>query len=105
MGYSNAAYIAQTASALAYGQETMMKFLQHKGWIAGSKDWPFLNISELIIIYSDDLCVTTPKSVENADQIHLNAIELVLNATLTYGFKIGRGKFKPWCKNFKFLGH
>jgi hypothetical protein len=96
MGFSNAAYIAQTASELAYGQLTMMKFLQHKGWVAGGSEWPFLKISEIIIIYLDDLCVTTPISVENADQIHLNALEFVLYATLVYGFKIGRGKFKTW---------
>jgi hypothetical protein len=38
MGYSKAAYIAQTASELAYGQETMEKFLQHKGWSAGDSN-------------------------------------------------------------------
>jgi hypothetical protein len=105
MGYSNAAYIAQTASELAYGQLTMIKFLEHKGWKAGGSEWPFLKISEIVIIYLDDLCVKTPIAVENADQIHLNALEFVLFATQVYGFKIGRGKFKPWCKTFKFLGH
>ena len=100
MGYSNAAYISQTASELAYGQETMIKFLQHKGWSAGDSNWPFLKISEIIIVYLDDLCVTTPTSVENAEQIHLNALEFVLYATLAYGFKISRGKFKPWCRTF-----
>ena len=51
MGYSNAAYIAQTASELAYGQETMEKFLEHKGWSAGDANWPFLKISDIIIAY------------------------------------------------------
>jgi hypothetical protein len=36
MGYSNAAYIAQTASELAYGQLTMMQFLEH-----GLVSWRF----------------------------------------------------------------
>jgi hypothetical protein len=81
MGYSNAAYIAQTASELAYGQLTMMKFLEQKGWKAGSWEWPFLKISEIVIIYLDDLAVTTPMDIDNADQVHLNALEFILFAT------------------------
>ena len=56
MGYANAAFIAQTASELAYGQSTMLSFLKHKGWKQGSVDWPFQDISEILIVYLDDLC-------------------------------------------------
>ena len=77
MGYSNAAFIAQTASELAYGQLTMIKFLEHKNWKAGSSEWPFLKISEIVIIYLDDLAVTTPMNIDNADQVHLNALEFI----------------------------
>jgi hypothetical protein len=61
--------------------------------------------TDIIIVYLDDLCVTTPTSIENAGKIHLNALEFVLYATLAYRFNIGRGMFKPWCRTFKFLGH
>ena len=105
MGFSNAAFIAQTASELTYGQATMLSFLKHKGWKQGSVDWPFQDISEILIVYLDDLCLTTEKTYENADQVHINAIEFILYATKLYGFKIGKGKFKPWSTCFKFLGH
>ena len=105
MGYSNSAFIAQTASELTYGQATMLSFIKMKGWKQGSVDWPFHDISEILIIYLDDLCLTTEKTYENADQVHINAIEFILYATKLYGFKIGKGKFKPWSTCFKFLGH
>ena len=52
----------------------MMTFLEHKGWKAGGSEWPFLKISEIVIIYLDDLAVTTPMDIDNADQVHLNAL-------------------------------
>jgi len=105
MGYANSAFVAQTASELTYGQATMIKFLKHKGWNQGSIEWPFHDISEILIIYLDDLCLTMEKNYENAHQVHLNALEFILFATKLYRFKIGKGKFNPWVTCFKFLGH
>ena len=103
MGYANSAYIAQSASELCYGQSTMLKFLKHKGWTQGSSQWPFYDISEILIVYLDDLCLTTDKKYNH--QIHLNALEFILFATKIYGFKIGKNKFHPFVSSFKFLGH
>ena len=77
MGWVNAAYIAQTASELAYSQQSIIQFLVEKGWSAGSEDWPFQDISEIIVIYLDDLCLSTPQDIKNGRQVHLHALEFV----------------------------
>ena len=61
MGYSASAFIAQSASELTYGQSTMLKFLEFKNWETGSINWPFENVSQFLIIYLDDLCITNRK--------------------------------------------
>ena len=105
MGYSASAFIAQSASELTYGQSTMLKFLEFKNWETGSINWPFENVSQFLIVYLDDLCNTTPKNITGTRQVYLNVIEYLLFATELYGFKLGKAKFQPWVKQFKFLGH
>ena len=105
MGYKNSCFIGQTATEITYSQNTMMKFLQYNGWLLNSPNWPFGNISEIIIVYSDDVALFSPNDIPNAVQIHKNVIEFVLYATIMYGFKIGKSKFEPFVTKFKFLGH
>lgn len=96
MGWVNAAYIAQTASELAYSQQSMLQFLAEKGLTAGSEDWPFHDISEIIVIYLDDLCLSTPEDIKNGRQVHLNALEFIFWSTCKFKIKISKSKFKPW---------
>ena len=105
MGYVASSYIAQSASELTYGQTTMLKFLKHKNWKMGSTEWPFEKVDQFLIIYLDDLCVTTSKALPNAMQVHLHVIEYLLFSTKLYGLKLGKSKFQPWVVKFKFLGH
>ena len=38
-------------------------------------------------------------------KIHGNVLEFTFYATQLYGFKIGKNKFEPFVKNFRYLGH
>ena len=76
-----------------------------KGWELNSADWPFEDISEVVIVYCDDIVIFSADNIPNAEKIHKNVIEFVLWATVQYGFKIGKSKFEPFVTKFKFLGH
>ena len=105
MGWVNACFIGQSATELAYSQETMLEFLKFKGWQLNSVEWPFSKISEILIVYMDDLCCFSPSDIPNHVEIHGNVIEFLLWATARWGFKIGPNKFSAFMKEFKFLGH
>jgi hypothetical protein len=85
--------------------KSMIQFLAEKGWSAGSEDWPFQDISEIIVIYLDDLCLSTPQDIKNGRQVHLHALEFVFWRMCKFNFKISKSKCKPWQREFKFLGH
>ena len=55
-GWVNACFVGASATEMAYGQNAMLEFLKFKGWEINSVEWPWNNISELLIIYMDDLC-------------------------------------------------
>ena len=70
-----------------------------------SSDWPFSDINDVLIIYIVDVAVFSPDNIPNSVKIHGHVLEFVFYATLMYGFKIGKSKFEPFVRNFKFLGH
>ena len=71
MGYKNSCFIGQSASEMTYSQESLLRFLKLKGWELNSENFPFADISDIIIIYSDDICVFSPDNIDNAENIHL----------------------------------
>ena len=105
MGYCNSSYVAQRASEMCYSNDTMIMFTTQKGWVLGSADWPFTDTSEFLVLYLDDLCLFSSRSIPNAVQVHLNLNEFCLWATQYWGFKIGKSKFFPFVIQCKFLGH
>ena len=105
MGAKNSCFVGQKASEMAYSDHTMNQFLAYKGWHKGSVNWPFHEVSEVRIIYLDDLAILTPKGVENAEQVHLNVLEYFMWSSAKLGFKIGKGKFKVFKNSFKVVGH
>ena len=105
MGFKNACFVGQSASELTYSQQTMLNFLKYKNWTLNSDNWPFSDISEILIVYIDDIAIFSPNNIPNSEKIHGNLLEFVFFATLQYGFKIGKNKFEPFVKNFRFLGH
>ena len=105
MGYKNSCFIGQTATEITYSQETVLKFLKMKAWELKSAEWPFAHISDVVIVYCDDIAIFSPNNIQNAEQIHKNVIEFVLWATVLYEFKISKSKFEPFVTKFKFLGH
>ena len=105
MGYKNSCYIGQRASELTYSQDSLLKFLQKKGWSLNSEEFPFSDVSEFLIVFCDDIVIFTPDDLPDSDKIHQHVVEFVLWATMQYGFKIGRSKYEPYVSRFKFLGH
>ena len=69
MGYKNACFVGQTATEITYSQQSMIKFLQYKGWLLNSSNWPFENISEILIVYSDDVALFSPNNIPNSVEI------------------------------------
>lgn len=53
----------------------------------------------------DDVAVFSPNNIPNSIKIHGNVLEFTFYATQLYGFKIGKNKFEPFVKNFRYLGH
>merc|ERR1712030_187649 len=88
-----------------YSQASMLEFLKYKNWTTNSENWPFTDITDIAIIYMDDICFYSPSDIPNDIQIHANIVEFMLWSTTRWGFKIGPDKFCPFVKNFKFLGH
>ena len=105
MGYKNSCFIGQSASEMTYSQESLLKFLEMKGWTLNSENFLFEDISDILIVYCDDICIFSPDNIPNAEKIHKNVIEYVLWTTIQHGFKIGKSKFEPFVTRFKFLGH
>ena len=105
MGWVNACFIGQNATEHTYSQASMLEFLRYKNWSTNSENWPFTDITDIAIIYMDDICFYSPSDIPNSIQIHANIVEFMLWATTRWGFKIGPDKFSPFVKNFKFLGH
>ena len=105
MGYKNSCFIGQSASELTYSQDTLLKFLEKKGWSLNSDDFPFADVTEFLLVYCDDVVIFTPDDVPESDKIHQHVVEFVLWSTMQYGFKIGKSKFEPYVSKFTFLGH
>ena len=77
MGFKNAGFVGQTASELTYSQQTMLNFLKYKNWTLNSDNWPFSDISEILIVYIDDIAIFSPNNIPNSDKIHGNLLEFV----------------------------
>ena len=105
MGWVNACFIGQNATEHTYSQSSMIEFLKYKNWELNSEQWPFTDITDIAIIYMDDICFYSPSNIPNNIQIHANIVEFMLWCTMRWGFKIGPDKFSPFVTNFKFLGH
>ena len=56
MGWVNSCYIGQSATEMAYSQETMLEILKFKSFQLNSKECPFSEIRQLLIVYMDDIC-------------------------------------------------
>ena len=67
--------------------------------------WPWTHVDQVIIIYIDDLCIMSPRKVEDHVELHGRVLEFLLFSCARAGFKIGKNKFSPFVKSFKFLGH
>ena len=89
MGYKNSCFIGQSASELTYSQDSLLKFLEKKGWSLNSEDFPFADVAEFLLVYCDDVVIFTPDDVPESDKIHQHVVEFVLWSTMQYGFKIG----------------
>ena len=104
-GWVNACFVGASATEFAFGQDAMLEFLKSKGWETNSVQWPWGDISQLLIIYMDDLCAFSDSDTPGHVELHGRVIEYLLWATERAGFKIGRNKFSPFVRTFKFLGH
>ena len=62
-------------------------------------------MSQLLIVYMDDLCCFSPNDQPGHIELHGRVIEFLLWSCTRAGFKIGPNKFAPFVKTFKFLGH
>ena len=49
MGYKNSCFIGQSASEMTNSQESLLKFLKMKGWELNSENFPFQDISDILI--------------------------------------------------------
>ena len=105
MGWTNRCFTGQQATEMTFSQETIFKFLKMRGFELNSKDWPFLHVSEHLIVYMADIVVFSPDDIDNHIKVYLNLMEFMIWATQFWGFKIGPAKFSPWMRRFKFLGH
>ena len=83
----------------------MLRFIKMRGWDLNSENWSFEDISDILLVYCDDVCIFSPSDIPNAHKIHKHVIEFVLDATKHSGFKIGKSKFESFKTKFKFLGH
>jgi hypothetical protein len=75
MGIRNAVYVAQKATLLTYSDKNLDIFLDEKSVTKGSKEFPFYKVEDFLLAYIDDLCLFTPKQVENAETLHLFLVE------------------------------
>merc|ERR1711888_110541 len=87
-GWLNSCFIAGKATQLAFGQEAMLAFLQHKNWDLDSKIWPWTHVDQILIVYIDDLLVMSPRNVENYVELHGRVLEFLLFSCERAGFKI-----------------
>ena len=87
-GWVNACFVGQSATELAFGQNAMLEFLKFKGWETNSVQWPWGDISQLLIIYMDDLCAFSDSDTPGHVELHGRVIEYLLWATERAGFKI-----------------
>ena len=62
-------------------------------------------MSQVLIIYMDDLCIMSSKKADDHVALHGRVLEFLLYSCARAGFKIGKNKFSPFVKSFKFLGH
>ena len=104
-GWVNSCFVASKATQLAFGQQAMLAFLEHKGWTLDSEEWPYNHVSQFLIIYMDDLSIQTTRKVKNHVALHGRVLEFLLFSCARAGFKIEKNKFSPFVKSFKFLGH
>ena len=104
-GWVNSCFVGARATKLAFGQDALLDFLQHKGWSLDSKDFPWNHVDQILLVYMDDLCCMTPRNVQDHIVLHGRVLEFVLFACTRAGFKIGMNKFSPYVKSFRFLGH
>ena len=80
-------------------------FLEEKGIKKGTAQFPFYSVAEFLLIYLDDICLFTPKGLDNANSLHLFLIEFLLYCTIKLGFKPAKNKVQLFPKSFKFVGH
>ena len=78
MGVSLSSYIGLQVTTITYSNENLDTFLQMKGLTKNSTDFPYTTVSEFLIIYMDDLLLFTNENQQNAEKIHLLAVEFVL---------------------------
>ena len=71
-GWVIACYVGASATELAYGQNAMLEFLKYKGWTTNSVELPWSEISQLLIIYMDDLCCFSQQENKTKKMIKLD---------------------------------
>ena len=105
MGKKNACYIGQRAALLTYSDDNLVAFLQEKGIDKNSTLFPFEKVSDLLLVYLDDLVIWSSKKIPNSTKVHLLLVEFLLWCTIKHGFKFSKSKVHLMPIQFKFLGH
>ena len=72
--------MAQKATLLTYSDKNLDKFLDEKSVEKGSIQFPFHKVEEFLLCYIDDLCLFTPREVDNAVTLHLFLVEFIFIA-------------------------
>ena len=105
MGKKNACYIGQRAALLTNSDDNLVAFLQEKGIDKNSTLFPFEKVSDLLLVYLDDLVIWSSKKIPNSTKVHLLLVEFLLWCTIKLGFKFSNSKVHLMPIQFKFLGH
>ena len=104
-GLENAVYVAQKAALLTYSNANLEIFLQEKQLKKGTAQFPFYDVNEFLLIYLNDLCIFSPKGIENADKVHLFLVEFLPFCTIKLVYKMAKNKVQLFPASFKFWGH
>ena len=92
MGVSISSWVGQQVTSITYSDINLTIFLKLKGLTTNTKAFSYSTVKEFIIIYMDDLLVTTDEDLEDASKIHLLTIEFILYCTKIMGLKLHRIK-------------
>lgn len=88
---------------MAFSQQNFIEFCSYKKLVPGTKDMPYTDSNEFLLVYIDDINIRSHKKYGKS--AHLYLIELILYCYVKANLQLAGAKSSIMKDDFVFLGH